>query len=128
MSYYDSNAKGLKICAIIWLILILLGSLIGAIIAWKAASFSSTFVGIGFGILFGGGFVAALGYFFLSCIADIAQKSYESEYCSSQKSSSNSTNSSAQSNEAWTCPNCGKVHASYVCSCSCGTRKPTSKR
>ena len=84
MENYNGNAKGLRVCAIIWLILSLIGALVGAIIVWSnsvhkgywSSYVDGGLVALGFGILLGGSFVAILTFFLFSCIADIANESY----------------------------------------------------
>ena len=79
------KCERLRICAIIWLILLCSGSLIAAIIIWNNSShsyYSHTYVNggmvaLGFGVLAGGVFVAVLTFFLFSCIADIANESFD---------------------------------------------------
>ena len=76
----NGSAKGLKVCAIIWLIIMLLGSTIAAIIIWKESTYygyystriNGTMVAIGFGVLAGGSLVGLTIFFLLSCIASMA--------------------------------------------------------
>ena len=69
---YESNARGLKICAGIWLSVLSACALISAIVEW---AMGMKFL-VGLASLAGAALVAVTGYFVLSCLADITQCQY----------------------------------------------------
>ena len=77
---YESNARGLKVCAGIWLSILSAGALISAIVEW---AMGMKFL-VGLASLAGAALVAVTGYFVLSCLADITQCQYDAARKASQ--------------------------------------------